>query len=307
LTRTGAPDKNVSMTENATDGGGALINLGNLGDLSKPATVLIEKISDAVGGIAKPWQMVRTARAEVAAETIRAQGRIQISEIEERALIRMVSEEGKKQENIENITAKSIPNLSPDAKPENIQNDWLSHFFDRCRLISDEQMQSLWANILAGQANKPGSFSKRTIDLVATFDKSDAETFSKFCTYIWMIGGEPISVIEDLNKEIFQKAGVTFAMLTHLDNIGIITFNNIAGFMLQNLPKIGEVYYHGLFIDIEFPLENDNTLQVGKALLARAGMELAAISGSVSSEEYFMDTLESWIQRGYFLTSPVRR
>ena len=51
-----------------------------------------------------------------------------------------------------------------------------------------------------------------------------------------------------------------------------------------------------MFIDIEFPLEKDNALQVGKALLTRAGMELAAISGSVSSEEYFMDTLESWIQ-----------
>lgn len=113
LPRTGAPDNNVSMTENATGGGGALINLGNFGDLSKPATVLIEKVSDAVGGIAKPWgQIVRIARAEVAAETIRAQGRIQISEIEERALVRMVREEGKKQENIENITAKSIPNLS---------------------------------------------------------------------------------------------------------------------------------------------------------------------------------------------------
>jgi Protein of unknown function (DUF2806) len=294
------------MTENATGGGGALINLGNLGDLSKPATVLIEKVSDAVGGIAKPWHIVRIARAEVAAETIGAKGRIQISEIEERALTRMVREDGKKQENIENITAKAIPNLSSDAKPENVENDWLSHFFDRCRLISDEQMQSLWANILGGQANKPGSFSKRTVDLVATFDKSDAEMFSKFCTYVWMIG-EAIPVIEDLGKEVFKKAGVTFSMLTHLDNIGLITFDNIAGFVLQNIPKVCSAYYYGKFINIELAQENDNTLQVGRALLTRAGQELAAISGSVSSEEYFMDTLESWIQRGYFLTSPVRR
>ena len=144
--------------------------LFSLGDLSKPATLLIEKISDAVGGIAKPWQIVRVARAEVKAETIRAKGRIQISEMEERALLRMVREEGKKQENIENITAKAIANLSSDAKPENIENDWISHFFDRCRLISDEEMQSLWANILAGEANNPGTFSKKTVELVATLD-----------------------------------------------------------------------------------------------------------------------------------------
>ena len=112
------------------DGGGLI----NLGDLSKTATVLIEKISDAVGGIAKPWQIKRVAQAEAKAELIRTEARIQISEIEERALIRMVREEGQKQENIENITAKAIPKLDADAKPENIEKDWLTHFFDRSRL-----------------------------------------------------------------------------------------------------------------------------------------------------------------------------
>ena len=67
--------------------GSALINLG---ELSRPATVLIEKISDAIGGIAKPWQIERVAKAEAKAEVARAEGRIQISEIEERALQRMV-------------------------------------------------------------------------------------------------------------------------------------------------------------------------------------------------------------------------
>jgi hypothetical protein len=48
--------------------------LANLGDLAKPATVLIEKISDAVGGVFKPFQIVRVARAEAEAELIRAEG-----------------------------------------------------------------------------------------------------------------------------------------------------------------------------------------------------------------------------------------
>src|SRR5690349_16709473 len=107
--------------------GGPLINFGDLG---KPATTLIEKVSDAVGGIAKPWQIRRTAQAEADAEIIRAEARIQISEIERRAIVRMVREEGHKQENIESITGKAIPDLNPDAKPENIEKDWLTHFFE---------------------------------------------------------------------------------------------------------------------------------------------------------------------------------
>jgi hypothetical protein len=44
----------------------------NLGDLAKPATVLVEKISDAIGGIFKPYQIRRIAQAEGEAEKIRA-------------------------------------------------------------------------------------------------------------------------------------------------------------------------------------------------------------------------------------------
>jgi hypothetical protein len=43
-------------------------SLINLSELSKPATVLIEKISDALGGVFKPFQIVRVAKAEAEAE-----------------------------------------------------------------------------------------------------------------------------------------------------------------------------------------------------------------------------------------------
>ena len=55
--------------------------LVSLGELSKPATVLIEKVSEAVGGICKPWQMVRVAKAEAEVERIRAESEIQISDL----------------------------------------------------------------------------------------------------------------------------------------------------------------------------------------------------------------------------------
>jgi hypothetical protein len=48
--------------------GGSLINLG---ELSKPATVLIEKIAEATGGIFRPFQIRRIAQAEADAEIIK--------------------------------------------------------------------------------------------------------------------------------------------------------------------------------------------------------------------------------------------
>jgi len=151
------------------DEGNSLINLG---DLSKPATVLIERVSDAVGAVFKPYQIKRIAKAESEANKIKTLANIELSEIEERAMQRLVQEEAKKQENIESITAQATMQLNEDAKPEDIQSDWIVNVFDKCRLISDAEMQSLWANLLAGEANKPGSLSKRTIELVASLDSA---------------------------------------------------------------------------------------------------------------------------------------
>ena len=46
-------------------------------------------------------------------------------------------------------------------------------------------MQILWARVLAGEANAPGTYSKRTVNLLSDFDKSDAELFTKLCGFGW--------------------------------------------------------------------------------------------------------------------------
>ena len=57
-----------------------LINL-NLGELAKPATVLIQKVSNAIGGIFKPYQIIRVAKAEAEADLIRAGAKIRVTDV----------------------------------------------------------------------------------------------------------------------------------------------------------------------------------------------------------------------------------
>ncbi|OOG60163.1 DUF2806 domain-containing protein [Rhodanobacter sp. C03] len=285
-----------------TDDGG-LVNLGNI---SKPATVLIEKISDAVGGIAKPWQIKRIARAEADAALIEANARVQVSEIEQRALVRMVREEGKRQENIEDITAQAIPHLNEEAKPENIEQDWLTHFFDRCRLISDQQMQSVWSSILAGEANAPGSFSKRTIELIASLDKRDAELFSKLCSYVWVIGN-PSPLVYDAQHAIYGSSGVNFESVSHLDSLGLITFNSIGGYQRLGLPKRFVVLYGGQPVVVEMPQESENSMQLGNVLFTRAGNELARIVVATPLPDFKEYALKKWQELGYKIISPAQQ
>ena len=200
--------------------------LANIGDLTKPATVLIEKISDAVGGIFKPYQLVRVAKAEAEAERIRAEAQIQITDLQRRAMYRFLQEEARKQANIEGITQRALPLLEDHASPENVANDWITNFFDKSRIVSDEEMQQLWSRVLAGEANSPGAFSRKTVNLLADLDKGDAELFTKLCGFGWMIGNV-VPLIFDVEAPIYNGQGINFNSVSHLESLRT---------MRQNLP-----------------------------------------------------------------------
>ncbi|MCI0694675.1 DUF2806 domain-containing protein, partial [candidate division KSB1 bacterium] len=160
----------------------------DFGEISKPATVLIKKIFDLIGGYFKPYQIKRVAKAEAEAEIIKAQAQIEITDLQRRALSRFITEEARKQENIEKIAQKALPLLKESSRPENIEDDWIVNFFDKCRIVSDEEMQSLWAKVLAGEANAPGTYSKRTVNFLNSIDKIDAKLFISLCGFGWDFG-----------------------------------------------------------------------------------------------------------------------
>src|SRR5882724_3148070 len=223
-------------------------SLINLGELSKPATVLVEKISDAVGGIFKPYQIVRVAKAEAQADRARAEGQIEISDLQRRAFHRFLEEEAKKQKNIEDITQKALPLLNEDSKPNEIEDDWITNFFDRCRLISDEHMHVLWSKILAGEANTPGAYSKRTVNLLSTLDQYDAILFTQLCSFGLDIQGLT-PLIYDESEKIYKKNGIDLGTIRHLEAIGLISYelNGFRGLDLHKTYSFFESIYLSYF------------------------------------------------------------
>ena len=253
-------------------------SLVDLSKLTKPATVLIEKISDATGVLYEPTRIRRKAKAEADASKTKALMDLEIEEIQKRALNRLVTEEIKKQENIENITEKSFSSLNDDAKPENIEDDWLSNFFDKCKLISDNEMQNLWSQILSAEANKPGTFSKRTVEFMSTLDKSDAELFNKFCKFCWYFIDYQ-SIIINYENDIFKNNGINYSQLQHLTDLGLINFETFGGFEKQvkkvNINNLN-IGYYGRILNLNF--QNIESVKVGNVSLTKIGVDLLKIS-----------------------------
>lgn len=280
--------------------------LNNIGDLSRPVTTLIEKVSSAVGIIYEPTHLIRTARAEVAAEKIRALGRLEITELQQRGLERLIHQEGRKQANIEQITAQAAGLLPKDAEVEGLDEDWIAHFFKQCEIISDKQMQSLWAKLLSGEATRPGTFSKRTIDLVSSLDKKDAALFTTLCQFVWFLYSKPIALIYGIKKEILSKYKITFYELNHLASIGLISLEPLRGYQRSELGKNIVLRYYDREALIEFPADENNMISAGHVLLTSVGEELAPICSSSPNYEYYDFVIQRLLASGRILSSICR-
>ncbi len=269
------------------------INLGNLGDLSKPADTLVKKISNAVGGYFKPYQIKRVAKAEAEAALIKAQTEIQITDLHRRAMHRFIEEEAKQQQNIEDITAKVLPQLNDKADPSKVEDDWITNFFDKCRIVSDDEMQGLWSRVLAGESNSPGTYSKRTVNFLSDLDKRDAEMFTRLCGFGWMVGNV-IPLIYDFKDPIYNNQGINFNSLIHLESIGLIQLNTFSNFMRLELPKRFPVLYYGKSIVLEMTKDTGNEIQIGKVVLTSVGQELMPICGSKPVDGFWEYVIKKW-------------
>ena len=265
----------------------------NFGDLAKPANTLIEKISNAVGVLFEPRQLKRVAEAKAEAARIGAQSEIEITELHHRAARRWIEEEAQQQKNMEDVTAKALLQLDENATPDSIEDDWIVNFFDKSRIVSDDEMQGLWSRILAGEANAPGTYSKRTVNFLSDLDKTEADLFTKFCGFVWGIG-ELRPLVFDSHAEIYNRHGIDFDSLSHLDSIGLIQFNPTPGFSAKDLPKSFAVGYYGRPLALEMRKDAGNTLKIGTALLTRIGQELAVISRSKPVDGFWEYVKDQW-------------
>jgi hypothetical protein len=221
----------------------------DLTGVGKIVTTLIEKISDATGVVYEPRRIKRKAIAEAEAKVevdkILAQGEIDNKPLIERAANRMLQKAVSQQENIEAVIEGAIPQLEDQSKPENIDDDWLNLFVDCAEKVSDEGVRKQWSKVLAGEANKTGSFKPRTLSLLANMSAGDAVLLSKLACGTFSINGhEFYAVIPSKVSDFSDTIGLDYGSLAHLHDIGIISFKTGGSFMLRQSLKPFELLLH---------------------------------------------------------------
>ena len=265
----------------------------DVGKMSKPANTLIKCISGEIGSLYEPQKIVRQARAEAKAKLIQTDNNIKVSELQQRAARRLIQQEELYQTNSERIISDAMPHLDNEARPEEVSRDWYVNFLDKARLVSDEQMQIIWSKILAGEANSPGSFSRRTVNFVQDMDKVEAEAFTLLCGFNFRLKGYHPLIFDESHK-IYTENGVDFECLTRLDSIGLISFSSISHLTLGVVREEVVTTYYDKVWKLRIKNHNDNSVEVGKAMLTTVGQELAPISGSKPVHGFTEYVLEQW-------------
>lgn len=155
--------------------------------------------------------------------------------LEVRKIDRLNYQEGKKQLNIESVTAFAADELRNEQSvtDEPLDEDWKTRFFNIAEDISNEEMQSLWGRILAGEIKQPKSYSLRTLELLKNLSKDEAEVFTKFAQLKINSGDRNIVYNQDNGMFLKSEFGITFSDRLLLTELGLIASEKNLEFSLE--------------------------------------------------------------------------
>ena len=216
--------------------------------LGEPAAALINRVSDAIGIIFEPNRIKRKARAEAEAEVERTKTiaasqykSTHVPDQETQALIdrglqRKIRTIVWEQANVEAILEQSLMQLPKHAQPQNIEVEWLQHFFDKASKISTEDARKLWAKVLAKEATNKETVHPRTIDVLSKLSRSDAENIRKLARICYLTyDNRAICAADTCFDDLLEDVRLTRRILGSLEEIGILSHVSNIDHVADNL------------------------------------------------------------------------
>ncbi len=199
---------------------------------SDTANKILDIISQAGYALYEPTKIRNIAAAKKDALLIKAKGSIEKTYIERQAIARIASIEIVRQDNINKIAKKALDNVTDSGKKidENTESDWIRKYFNLSQDVSNEEMQNIWSKILAGEFIQSGSFSYKTLSILANMRQGDAQIFSKLCSYVVTVkeGRYVPLIFSDGSNGTYNNKQFSFEDMQYLDSLGLIHFDNIA-------------------------------------------------------------------------------
>lgn len=265
----------------------SLINIDGFADV---ANNLIDKVSAAVG-----WVANHQTPSKIAVNTyIQEIQNSSYDPLTKAALISQAKKSIKEYCNQQNVLEFAMRSLVPTARPEEVDEDWLTQFMDKARLVSTEEFQMLWGNLLAQECNAPGSIPKSLLHIMEQMDRVMANAFMVITSLsVWYIDqGEPFwtPVITGAHFDSYYRSlGITYDNLIDLQSVGLIKmdFGIAESSYVQTFdPSFRNIHYHDQVYVVP---ENHTEFPVGNVIYTGAGNALCRAITPKKIEGFFED------------------
>lgn len=290
--------------------------------LVSPIEKMIDCVKDAVGIAYKPRYERRMADSRAyeiqkISEAMRENSDIPIEyntngitlsskdeEFIKRTQARMAYQEFAKQENIEAVAEKTYNLLEGEEKVTSkpVDKDWTLRFFNSIEDIGNEQMQEIWAKLLAGEIKKPGSFSLRTLSVLHNLNNQEATAFQEICQHC---------VIDNDSAYIFNvddyhtKYSIPYGLILLLSECGLLTSGMVT---VRRVFSCGESFVARTNDFIAFAHNSGSdpiTIDLPVFPLTVVGVELINIIDCHMPIDEFKDIVRAYQQRASQITFSI--
>ena len=192
-----------------------------------------------------------------------------------RAEQRMLNEAILQQENLENVFETAFYEVEqiPEVSTQTVDDDWLTRFTNIVKDVSSEDMQRVWAKILAGEIVKPGSYSLKTLEVISNLTAHYASMFQSILPYVIRMGNLYFIPAE---KQIMKDYSIAYGDILVLDDIGLTISNPHMQSSLDVLPHSQNKTVYTSEKMLLFTNSSDTAVSVPYHcyILSNAGVEL---------------------------------
>lgn len=124
-------------------------------------------------------------------------------------------------------------------EPKYYDFDWFIRFFEYSSNVSNDDMQALWAKILAGEVQNPNSTSITLLNTLSMMRQEQAQFFcniSRFALMDMDISKNlaHLLIFVSTNREAYERENITPTTLKNLERLGLLECNFLDEYVFMN-------------------------------------------------------------------------
>lgn len=177
--------------------------------------------------------------------------------------------------------------LNPEATYSAPTDEFVNNFTEAVENVSDDDVLRMFGQVLAGEMEHSGSFSKKTLSILKDMSREDAESFQKLCRHC--IGGNYVDengetkyfysrpfLIPNENGSSYNCEQLSLEEVRNFEMLGLILPEMYDVFSIQ--PGVGQlIVINGETYEAKNPHAEYVKMHLGTYLFSKWGAELATL------------------------------